>query len=251
MERGNFNKASAILCGDIHLREDTPVCRTDNYEEAMWRKMDFISELQKKHGCPVYHSGDLYNHWKPSPYLLAKTIQHLPNSFITCLGNHDLPQHSLDLIEKCGVNVLKEAGVLVIAGTHFGQVPKERTAVFSDRKMLIWHVMAYQVPPFPGATGGNAKHLLQKHPEYDIICTGDNHQTFVEEYQGRLLVNPGSMMRMTAAQADHKPCVFLWYAETNTVQQVFLPIEEGVISAGNISTRKRKGTKDLRHLSVN
>ena len=57
---------------------------------------------------------------------------------------------------------------------------------------------------------------------------------FVEEYEGRLLVNPGSMMRITAKQIDHKPRVYLWYADTNTVTPVYLPIEEGVISREHI-----------------
>ena len=41
-------------------------------------------------------------------------------------------------------------------------------------------------------------------------------------------------MRSNADQIDHKPCVFLYYSETNSVKQVFLPINEGVISRDHI-----------------
>jgi predicted phosphodiesterase len=228
---------TAILCGDIHLREDIPVCRLDDYEKAQWRKLDFISDLQKQYNCAVLHSGDLFHHWKPSPYLIAKTIEHIPNDFITCFGNHDLPQHNLELINKCGTNVLAQVNKVKIAGVHFGQTPTQSTI----EGVLLWHVMTFKdKEPYLGCKESNAIKLLKMYPWAKLICTGDNHQTFIEEYEGRLLVNPGSMMRMTVSQIDHKPCVFLWYAETNTVEQVFLPIEEGVVTREHIVAREQR-----------
>jgi DNA repair exonuclease SbcCD nuclease subunit len=244
MERGQNKEVTAILCGDFHLREDHPVCRTDNFEESQWKKVDFISDLQKKHECFILHSGDLYHNWKPSPYLLAKTMKHLPDRFLSILGNHDLPQHSLDLIDKCGVNVLREAGKLgLLNGVHFGQKPDEDSGFVTNflRKILVWHIMTYkETVPYPGCTDPPASKLLRKYLDYSLIITGDNHTTFVEEYEGRLLVNPGSLTRMTAAQVDHKPCVFLYYAEDNTVKQVFLPVEEGVVSREHLVKQEER-----------
>jgi hypothetical protein len=34
--------------------------------------------------------------------------------------------------------------------------------------------------------------------------------------------------------------VFLWYAETNTVKQVFLPIEEGVVSREHLVVKEER-----------
>ena len=247
MERSKPNiKPDYILCGDLHLREDTPICFTSDYQKEQWLAMETICNLQSRYSIPVLNSGDLFHHWKPSPYLLSKTIEYLPRQFFSVMGNHDLPQHSLDLKDKCGINVLEKAGKLIILqGTHFGQEPTEPSIIFNvnNRKILVWHKLAYQTIPFPGATGGNAKELLKKHDKFDLILCGDNHQTFVEEYQGRLLVNPGSMMRMTAAQADHKPCIFLWYAETNTVTPVYLPIEEGIISREHIQVKEERNER--------
>jgi hypothetical protein len=47
-------------------------------------------------------------------------------------------------------------------------------------------------------------------------------------------------MRNDADQIDHKPCVFLWFAESNTVEQVFIPIEQGVINRDYIDVKKEK-----------
>ena len=63
-----------ILTSDWHLRESTPECRTDDFWEAQWKKIDFIKELSEKHGAFVFVAGDIFHHWKPSPNLIRKTI---------------------------------------------------------------------------------------------------------------------------------------------------------------------------------
>jgi len=62
--------------------------------------------------------------------------------------------------------------------------------------------------------------------------------------RGRMLVNPGSLTRTTAGQVDHKPRVYLWYAESNTVEAVYLPIESGVISRTHIDIAKDRDTRN-------
>lgn len=240
-----------ILTSDWHLRETVPVCRTDNFWNTQWNKVQFIKELQEKYNCPVIHAGDLFHHWKPSPFLLSKTIEFLPRMFYTIYGNHDLPQHNLELAEKCGINVLLKAKKLkVLPNASWGQEPDESAqySFFENRSILVsilvWHTMTWKdKEPFPGCKDAPAKQLLKKYPQYDIIVTGDNHETFVEEYKGRILVNPGSLTRQTAAQVDHKPCVFLWFAKTNTVEQVFLPIDKNVISREHINEVDKRNNR--------
>lgn len=252
MERTKkVRKATAILTGDWHLREDTPVCRTDDFEAAQWRKVDFISVLQDTHKCPIFHSGDLFNHWKPSPYLLAQTIKHLPNQFYTVYGNHDLPQHNLELANKCGINVLKEAyKVFPLNGTHWNQTPKTATIEiplnlpYNGKVMLqvlVWHVMAYQGKlPWPDCPDPLAAGILRKYPQYDLILLGHNHKPFVETHEGRVLLNPGSIMRQSSDQMDYKPAVWLWYASSNTLEPIYLPIEEGVITREHIEGKEQR-----------
>jgi DNA repair exonuclease SbcCD nuclease subunit len=236
---------SAILTADWHLTESTPVCRTDAYWDAEWKKVDYISMLQKTYNCPVLMSGDLFDGWKPSPNLLRETILHLPDQLHLVYGNHDLPAHNISLVDKCGINVLQAAEKLTVLSTcHFNQTPTEPSLVIKGRKILVWHVMNYQSKlPWPGCEAPMAAKLLRKFPDYDLILSGDNHKTFHEELDGRHLVNPGSLMRMDADQIDHKPCVWFWFAEDNAVEQVFIPIEQGVISREHL---ERKEERDAR-----
>jgi len=237
-------KVHGIFTGDWHGREDQPICRTDDFQKAQWAKISFINDLQRKYNCPVLHSGDLFNHWKPSPYLLSKIIELIPDKFITNFGNHDLPQHALELAYKCGVNTLLQAEkIILFTGTHWGQEPRGRSYFDSvyNRSILVWHVMTWTGSlPWPGCIDIPAEEILEKYQEYDLILTGHNHKSFVVEQDGRLLVNPGSLTRQKADQEEHEPCVYLWHAEDNTVTKVILPFEKDVISREHIEKIQKR-----------
>jgi DNA repair exonuclease SbcCD nuclease subunit len=239
-------KPSAILTADFHLREDTPICRTDDFWGAQWDKVDQICKLQVKYNdCPILHAGDLFDHWKPSPFLLSTALLYLPEDcreFWTIYGNHDLPNHSIELAKKTGVMTLVNASAIrILPGCHWLQLPPNSTPLFpnSKYKMLVWHVMTWKDRnPIPDSPDLSAKQILKKYPQFDLIVTGHNHATFIEEYEGRLLVNPGSLTRQTSDQENHRPCVFLWYEESNTVEQVFLKINKGVVSREHLERKE-------------
>jgi predicted phosphodiesterase len=241
--------ADAILSGDWHLQDSHPVARKDNFFETQWEKLDFISELQKYHNCDVYHSGDLFEFWKPSPMLISKALEHIPDRFWSVAGNHCLPQHNYDLINKSGLWTLFTAGKLglLMQGNWNQDVntfDKWENPSIKDREILVWHIMTYQgQKPYPGCKDTKATGLLRKHPQYDLIVTGHNHIPFVEEFKGRLLVNPGSIFRTTAAQIEHRPRVYLWYADTNTVKPVYIPIEKDVISREHIERTEERNQR--------
>lgn len=220
--------ADLIITSDWHLRDTTPICRVDDFETTQWRKVDFISRLQRRLKCPVIHAGDLFEKWKPSPYLLAKTIEHLPKDFYTIYGNHDLPQHNIELKNRCGVYVLKKANVLtVIDGRHWNvDYNENQWFEIEGRKIHIAHIMTYQgKTPYPGCTDTPASGLLRKYKDFDLIITGHNHMQFVEKHNGRLLLNPGSLTRQSSNERGWKPCVWVWCAKDNSLEQVFLPVE--------------------------
>lgn len=239
MERGSQQKrgpASAILTADWHLREDQPVCRTDDFWETQWKKIAFISNLQKEHNCVVLHAGDLFNHWKPSPHLISQTILRLPSKFYTIYGNHDLPQHNLDNARKSGVFTLAASKALqLLSSGHWGMEPEQGSVIghrIGNSTVLLWHglVIAEGAPTWPGCIAVTPKQLLMKYPKYPLILIGHNHLPFVAMYNNRLLINPGSLTRQTADQSEMKPRVYLWWEKLNEIEPVYLPIDDSVIS---------------------
>lgn len=242
-----MKKADLILCADIHIMENTPICRTDDFLQAQWDKLDFISDLQSKHDCPVACAGDFFNHWKPSPFLLTETIKHIPNNFCTIYGDHDIPSRNFNLIHKSGLRTLEKAGaVTIVQGGHGIDkhldtlAIEEPSVVIKGRKILLWHLLVWKEElPFPGCTTGNAAALLKKYPDFDCIVTGDNHKPFTQKYEKRLLVNTGSMLRMRADQIDYRPAAWLYYAKTNTVVKAYFPIKKGVVSREHLEDTQR------------
>lgn len=257
-----MNKSpTAILCSDIHLREDTPVCRTDDFQAKQWQKLEFIKELQEKHGCFVLCAGDLFHHWKSSPWLLTQAMEFLPDDFYTVYGQHDLPQNNMVLAHKSGVWTLERANKLdILSEANWGQKPENGSLGINDiglisskkaktsggvevsKTILVWHKFVWDGKklPWPGCEENTASEILERYPQFDLIVTGDHHKPFTYSKDGRLLVNPGCMTRQVADYADHKPRVYLWYAETNTVEKVYLPCEEDVVSREHIEIKEKR-----------
>lgn len=217
-------------------------------------KVSQVAALQQELDCPVLHAGDLFHHWKPSPYLISKAIHHLPGQFYTIAGQHDLPQHNMDLFHKCGMNTLVQAEAINwLKFGNFGQevgpallFPGRKVASASfkqkDRKVGVWHHFVWDGKniPWPDCDEITARQVLKDNAEFDLIVTGDYHKPFTYEYKGRLLVNCGCLTRQVADYADHKPRVWLWNAETNEVTPHYLVCEKGVVSRKHIEVKEER-----------
>lgn len=235
------NKVIAILVGDMHITESQPKCRTDNFWDSQWEVVKFISDLQKKYNCKVLCSGDVFDHWKPSPYLLSYCIRYFPKNMYAIYGNHDLPQHNLDLYEKTGLNALAEANKIDIwNGCHWRQTPEKNMVFDLDRiKILMWHVMVWhKEKPYPNSTDPNTYRLIRKNPGYDVILTGHNHKPFTAKKDNTILVNPGSITRQTADQTD-RPRVYLLHSDIS-IKKVYLPEPDNCITRDHLEKQKEK-----------
>ncbi len=256
-----FIRADAILTADLHITESTPVSRMDDYMEAQRRKLNFMAKLKRRHECPIVCAGDIFDYWKSSPWLCLWALNNLPH-MITIPGNHDLPMHSLAHYDKSamalidameGFHVLKDPAETInagngiwVTGVPFGQMesfdPNTMTDGNGKRNVLLLHELVWEKTiPTWAAQSYSGQDILERFGEYfDLIVTGDNHQSFMMERGECLLVNPGSTMRITADQENHRPCCYLYYAEANTAEPVFLPIEEGVHNRDHLDRRKER-----------
>lgn len=258
-------KPDMIITSDLHLRDSTPKCRTDDYFAAQARKIAFLKEVQHKYMIPILDAGDTFDKWKSSPFIERWAIENLPTfidgseAIITIPGNHEMPGRNINFLDKSSllvieaariVNVLKVAGLpfmlraFAIYGYPYGSeiipITKENKFVCKKRIAIIHDMIYHKEKLPPGVLGTKATSLLRKLKQFDLIITGHNHKPFTTEHNGRLLINPGSMMRAKADQVEHRPRFYLWYADTNTCEAVFYPIEKDVISRKHIDIIKRK-----------
>ncbi len=246
-----------MALGDLHLRDDVPACRTDKYFEAQERKVRWLVETHREAYAPVVIApGDLFDYWKPSPFLLQWAIRELrPLAPIWAVpGNHDLPQHNLSLIDRSGYAVLEEAGIiktippsgvtigargLRLFGFGQGQTPAAPQGKHTLVAVAVAHIpIWYRRNIYKDRLVSSAEAMAKRLRWFDLIITGDNHQTFhLEEDEKQntpTLVNAGSFMRMASDQVDHQPCVFLINllpsGHIANVKKQTIPVESGVVS---------------------
>ena len=253
-------QVSAILCSDLHLREDTPKCRTDDYKAAQLKKIEWLNHLAATHCCPILCAGDIFDKWNISAEMSAWAIENVPQMY-AIPGQHDLPDHNLELIKKSGFNVLKVANIIDPYNNSFHTLYKDipinfimfpfgealegykLPIGFGWRSIALIHTLVLG-PKDAKMKGSTVQEIFDKMPKFDLIICGDNHKSFVVRNNnyadGCLFVSPGSMMRMTADQIDYKPRVYLWYADTNTVEPAYYPIESGVVTREHIDKKQEK-----------
>jgi len=246
-----------ILTADWHLREDQPQCRTDDYWEAQEQAVDFVRELAGEYDCPVVIAGDVFDKWKRTHRLVSWAATHMPPDVYAIPGQHDLPFHRITEAPRMALNVLFDTGRVKplytvqtsavghptrIYGFPYGVELGPCTDTGSGPNIAVCHQLVWhKVKPWPGCEAGTAVKLLKKMKGYDLVVTGDNHIPFtVKLKSGRRLVNPGSLMRMRADQADHKPRVYLWCAEDNSIEPVYLPIKKGVVIREHIDQKEKR-----------
>ena len=124
-----------ILSADWHLRDDIPQCRErDEYLVAQERKLKFIHDLVLDNGATLLIAGDIFDAWKPSPWLISLAIRYIPPGTIVVPGQHDLPAHNLQELSKTGLQTLAEAGVAIILSGGLRRVLGHPRAIASRYK---------------------------------------------------------------------------------------------------------------------
>ncbi|MBT6048976.1 MAG: hypothetical protein HOG49_19430 [Candidatus Scalindua sp.] len=250
-----------LVSADWHIRGDRPVCRTDDYMEAQQKKIEFISNLAGFHDCPILVAGDFGHRpmWgdRLLNWFISRNSKVERPHIIAICGQHDLPNHRLDKWEEAGVGVLsKSIENFEVAHNDFNYDNRiqihtypygEKIQCFTESARKINIAMVHQMviksqddKLWHDQKADHAKRLLRKFPCYDYILSGDNHQSFVVEHEGRYLINAGSLMRMSANQIGDLPSVYSVDIRKNSVERVYLPIEKDVISREHIDVAKKR-----------
>jgi DNA repair exonuclease SbcCD nuclease subunit len=253
-------QVDAILCADLHIREDQPLCRTDDYWEAQDKKLKWLFNLKKIHNCPILAAGDIFHDWKPKDvkngYKFIAWCNENISDIIVIAGQHDTPNHNVELIEKSAIYACKKINLIgkgfawrhfdnfSVRGFTWGAEITNGTKMDYHSAVLIHTYINTPNNKNEHIDGEDADKILDTLSNFDLVVSGDNHIPFVHKNKrGQILVNPGSMMRMKADQIDHKPRVYLWNAVANEVVPSYFPIEEGVVTRKHIEKKKAKDGK--------
>ena len=229
-----------LITGDWHLTDKKPKNRKDDYFQTLVGKLDWICNLYHKEDCKLLlQPGDFFDSYKANDFLKQFFIDFFWQRSIDIYGvygQHDLRFHSSDksntplkVLESAGtVSVLKQESTLYDGVYFYGaswgeeipEIKKPGITILVTHRMVIGKDKVWEGQE----EYERASHILREH-KFDLIVTGDNHQSFTQEHTGRYLINAGSLMRSTVDQLDHKPTVFIYNAENKRISERLIPVQ--------------------------
>lgn len=237
----------AILCSDLHLSLRPPVCRDDkDWMATQARYLAQVSDLSwelakrspwflGKH-FPVIIAGDIFDRWNPPPELLTFAFRHLPKNIWAVPGQHDLPNHREEEVDRSGYGVLIESGRInglghlleagnrySLSGFGWGREVKpleDSFRKYDPQEGKCIHVAVVHKYIFD--TGSNAfigakeeDHISafrERLAGYDVAVFGDNHKGFSTRLKsGTWIFNCGGFIRRKIDEVDYKPQIGILY----------------------------------------
>jgi len=207
----------------------------------------FILQTARDKKCPLILNGDIFHRAVSSIDLvnlvLAVFLEYKDVKVIAIPGNHDLPYHTLENIDRSAYGILEKAGVLKPHPDAFPFGCDNAESVAGHELIVIHRLVLEKDPGFyMGSDCMSAHKVLETYPDAKWILTGDNHESFIVKSGGGTLLNPGSMLRQTAAQIDKVPCIYFVDTEKDTVEKIFVPDPpEMVVNDYLLEEKKRDG----------
>lgn len=257
------DRMKILITGDMHITDNRPVNRVDDYGETVLHKTGFIFRTaDKEEVSAIVSPGDFTD----TPSLsysefsdivdLFKNYSDIP--FLCTFGQHDMQYRTkvntalsafnsaLDnfhILQAGAFRVIDHVGFY---GCSYDEDPVDPAEVIKSEvhtNVLLIHRMLLNKKIWSTQTEfENARSFLRQH-KYDLIVSGDNHQSFENHTtDNRWLFNCGAMMRNKIDMIDHKPYVVLFDTDTRLHKKIYIPIEpaEKVFDMRKVTIEKER-----------
>jgi hypothetical protein len=219
-----------VLGSDLHLSDKPPACREREHDwyAVQSRVMGEVADLCASHKAPFVFAGDLFDKFDVSSQLITLAMLRLPYEVYAVPGQHDLPHHRYDGLDKSAFGVLVAAGRvnllepgvpeglrdLVLHGFPWGFEPKPcppRHELDGRLHVAVCHHYVWTKScSHPEARDDDRLGVMRRKVEgYDASLFGDNHKGFLD---GKVL-NGGALQRRVSDQLNYRPSVGLLHAD--------------------------------------
>jgi len=227
-----------LLTGDWHYTNKTPASRIDDYQQTLEDKIKYIFKIAlEKKVDRIIQPGDFTD----TPFLDYNNYIRLLNlisdgdiPIYTIFGQHDLKYRNkgntpLDALHHSLDGFYVDFGfasfdICNMYGVSYGEeIPKIKHP--NKFNILVIHKMLLHKKEEEWQEDYDLGiDFLNKH-KFNLIVSGDNHQSFFVEKDKRFLINCGSLMRSTIEQIDHHPCFYIFDTKTGEYWQHMIPIK--------------------------
>jgi len=235
---------------DPHLTWGKPISRLDDVKITGIRKFNFVLDWCSKNSAELLIPGDLTDSahgW----YLyleLVKSLLKYKVIPIVVYGQHDMYFRTkettiMNALIKNNLIHLVEGNRLPFYGYSWSdERGYENDDIDRKCKILLIHAPITTNQLYPNQVFMDARQFLRENKQFDLIVCGDIHRRFMVEYQGRYIVNSGSMLRLDADEYmfEHKPGFWVYDTNKKNVDWVEIPHEEAerVLSRVHIERKK-------------
>jgi len=236
------------ILGDTHFTNKAPERRKDNYWETEKEKFNQALSIFKDLNCDlIIQTGDLFDSPTVPNSVISEIIRILMR-FDTKLhiawGNHENYSCNRGTLDNSPLSILQSSGVVRILGDSPVKLGQHNTygAGFGDPiptpgsndgefNTLVAHKMIGDRPLYPGDEVINPNSFLRSNPGYDLVIAGHYHYRFISDFEGRVIINPGAMVRKSISKSDleHRPAVVTFDTCTlnnEVIELEFIPSEE-------------------------
>lgn len=249
-----------VAAGDLHWRITGPRCRTDQFHDTLSEKLQWIFDMALDFDAPVVFPGDLFHEATPGLLTVNSLIEEFSIASNVekwgCAGNHDLPGHTMDNFGKSGLWTLTRAefGLQMKAGQSisFSKDVFDRVdnTVLGERVYCVHAFLYDKAPVWEVDPRGQIQTFAKGWAPNTVVVCGDNHKRLVyyNEKLNVLVLNMGSVARMSADQMDHKPAIAMVTInerKSGTIDDIDyvieeIPIENDVWDTGVLEAEHRK-----------
>ena len=228
-----------IITADWHLRATRPRCRIDNdWLETQRMALAKVMKVAIDKKSPVLVVGDIFHSNSDTSFECIQLVQQMADKLgglYILAGNHDLPYHSSENLDKSAIGVLLNSNNVhlikdyltkwnleqeypyIISAGNFDEKDDERAEIVFKHVLTI---PSEDKPDFVDCE--TPESLLEKFPNAKWIFTGDYHHNFHYEKKGRHVVNSGCLLRQASDMKDYQCGVYFVDTDENIVE--FIPI---------------------------
>lgn len=217
-----------IITADWHIRNTKPRCRVDeDWIKTQQKALNQIAEICENKNAPLMVVGDIFNSNSDTSFECINMVQKLADyigGIYILAGNHDLPFHSSENIDKSAIGVLLQSENIYKIEDYSDDFSAPN---FDEERnpmpYMFIHTLTIPSKDKPDFIQCETpESLLEKYPTAKWIFTGDYHRNFVYEKNGRYVINPGCLIRQVSDMKDYQSGAYFVDTEKQIIE--FIPI---------------------------
>lgn len=256
-----------LLIGDCHITGKIPAARLDNLVEVQFKKWEEIVSIANYYDCPIISTGDIFNTAIIANSILSifgNILSELKHPLFFVWGNHDLLYHSIDMIDRTSLGMLKFNNPKIRHISEFNAIyninwnyTDWNQPTFNQDKsnFLLTHQAIINSKMVGGVNSWILKdkefarniEIEKELQKYELIICGHWHKKYRFTYKNTTVINPGPLTRRTIEDLD-EPTIQLINLENKLKRVIKLksvkPTEE-VISNNHLEFGIHKVKTDV------